>query len=105
MWVSIPAVTLVVFAPPPHTHTHTQAIINPEWQDMFILVVVDRDVKQIASVYRKPNEGGVPTKERLITANLEAERQHIETVINFVCSFLWASILDTSPPQPHLNLL
>lgn len=84
-----------------------QAIINPEWQDMFVLVQSDRDGRQhgFSAVYRKPQEGGVPLEERPITAHVEADRQHIETVVNFACSFLWASILDTSPPQPHLSLL
>ena len=84
-----------------------QAIINPDWQDMFILVQTDRDQRhnRISALYRKPREGGVPIKERLITAHVEADRQHIETVVNFACSFLWASILDTSPPQPQLSLL
>ena len=84
-----------------------QAIVNPEWQDMFVLVQSDRDGRHqgFSAVYRKPREGGVPLEERPITAHIEADRAHIETVVNFAGSFLWASILDTSPPQPHLNLL
>ena len=75
---------------PPHTHTHTQ---------------VDKETRSLSCMYRHPKEGGVSRTERLITANPEAERSHVETVVNFMCSFLWASILDTSPPQPQLNLL
>ena len=84
-----------------------QAILNPDWQDMLVLVQLNADSKQqaISAVYRKPMEGGVPVEERLITAHVEADRHHIETVINFCCSFLWASILDSAPPLPQLNLL
>lgn len=59
----------------------------------------------LSAVYRKPMEGGVPAKDRHITANLEADRHHIETVVNFCCSFMWASVLDAAPPLPQLNLL
>lgn len=87
--------------------TSPQAIINPEWQDMFVLLQSDRDARHqgFSAVYRKPNEGGVPRDERPITANVEADQQHIETVINFACSFLWASILDSAPPSPQISLL
>ncbi len=83
-------------------------MVNADWQDMLVLVHCSNDVRQqgISAVYRKQMEGGgVPLKERHITANVEADRHHIETVVNFCCSFMWASILDTAPPLPHLNLL
>ncbi len=73
---------------------------------MFVLVQASTDTHQhqgFSAVYRKANEGGV--KERHITANLEAERHHIEMVVNFSCSFMWATILDSAPPLPQLNLL
>ncbi len=66
---------------------------------------VEKETRNIYCMYRHPKEGGVPRVERLLTANPEAEREHIETVVNFMCSFLWASIVDASPPQPQLNLL
>lgn len=69
---------------------------------MFVMVRLDRDGRHqgFSAVYRKPQEGGVPLEERKITAHVEAERQHIEAVVNFTCSFLWASILDTSLLNP-----
>jgi hypothetical protein len=75
---------------------------------MLVLVQYDSESKQqsISAVYRKRMEGGsVPMQERHITAHVEADRLHIQTVINFCCSFLWASILDSAPPLPQLNLL
>ena len=85
-----------------------QAIINPDWQDMFVLIQSSQESRGhqgFSAVYRKAQEGRVPEQERLITANVEADQQHIETIINFACSFMWASILDTTPPQPHITLL
>ena len=87
---------------------YPQAIINPDWQDMFVLVQSSQESRGhqgFSAVYRKPQEGRVPEQERLITANVEADQQHIENIINFACSFMWASILDTTPPQPHITLL
>lgn len=87
---------------------HPQAIINPDWQDMFVLVQSSQDSRGhqgFSAVYRKPQEGRVPQQERLITANVEADQQHIETIVNFACSFMWASILDSTTPQPHITLL
>lgn len=89
------------------SHTYA-AIVNPDWQDMFVLVHCDSETHRqgLSAVYRKAEEGGgVPDKERLITAHLEADRQHIETVVNFCCSFMWATILDAAPPPPTLHLL
>ena len=84
-------------------------IINPDWSDMFVLAQSDRDSKSqgLYSVYRKSEEAGstVPQEQRPITAHVEADRQHIENVVNFCCYFLWASMLDSSPPQPNVNLL
>ena len=86
-----------------------QAVINPDWQDMFVLIQSNQELNRshqgFSAVYRKPQEGRVPEQERQITANVEADQQHIETIVNFACSFMWASILDTTPPQPHINLL
>lgn len=85
-----------------------QAIVNPEWQDMLVLIQHGSESRQqaISAVYRKAMEGGsVPMQERHITAHVEADRQHIQTVVNFCCSFMWASILDSAPPLPQLNLL
>ena len=81
---------------PPSLSPDLQAIINPEWPDMFVMIQADREAHQqgICAVYRKPQEGGVPLKERLISANVEGDRQHIETVVNFACSFLWANLVD-----------
>lgn len=77
---------------------------------MFVLVQSNQDSRGhhnqgFSAVYRRPQEARVPQQERLITANVEADQLHIETVVNFACSFMWASILDTAPPQPHINLL
>ena len=74
---------------------------------MLVLVQSSNDSRHqgLSAVYRKHMEGGIPLKERHITANLEADRHHIETVVNFCCSFMWASILDAAPPLPQLNLL
>ena len=86
-----------------------QVLINPDWSDMVILAQSDRDGKSqgLYSVYRKPQEGGtVPQEQRPITAHIEADRQHIENIVNFCCCFLWSSMLDSStPPQPHISLL
>jgi len=83
-----------------------QVIINPDWQDMAVLLEWGAGAQQnVAALYRKPTEGGVPLSQRHINANLEADRHHIETVINFCCSFMWASILDSTPPLPQLHLL
>ena len=84
-----------------------QAILNPDWQDMLVLVQYSTDNRHqgFSAVYRKPLEGGVPPKERLISANVEADRHHIETIVNFCCSFMWASTLDIAPPPPQLHLL
>ncbi len=76
----------------PFYHTHMQ-------------MQIDKDSRSIYCMYRHPKEGGVPSVERRITANPEAERCHIETIVNFMCSFMWASIIDSTPPQPQLNLL
>ena len=85
-----------------------QVIINPDWSDMVILAQSDRDGKSqgLYAVYRKPQEGSaVPLEQRPITAHVEADRQHIENIVNFSCCYLWASMLDSTPPQPHINLL
>lgn len=86
-----------------------QAILNSDWPDMFVLIQLSSDQdtagQGFSAVYRKPLEGGAPTMERSITTNLEANRLHIETVVNFCCSFMWASILDTAPPLPQLHFL
>lgn len=83
-----------------------QAIVNPDWQDMLVLVQYGTESRSLSAVYRKPMEGGsVPVQDRHITAHVEADRHHIQTVINFCCSFMWASILDSAPPLPQLNLL
>ena len=95
-------------SPPPPLPSPHQAIINPDWQDMFVLIQCNQDSRGhqgFSAVYRKHQEGRDPKQERLITANVEADQQHIETIVNFACSFMWASILDTTPPQPHINLL
>jgi hypothetical protein len=87
---------------------YPQAIINPDWQDMFVLIQSSQESRGhqgFSAVYRKAQEGRVPEQERLITANVEADQQHIETIVNFACSFMWASILDTTPPQPQITLL
>jgi hypothetical protein len=89
-------------------HYFFTVIINPDWSDMVVLAQSDRDGKTqgLYSVYRKPREGSaVPADQRPITAHVEADRQHIENVVNFCCCYLWASMLDSSPPQPKLNLL
>ena len=83
-------------------------MVNPDWADMVILAQSNRDEKTqgLHAVYRKPQEGGaVPLEQRPITAHVEADQQHIESIVNFCCSFLWASMLDSTPPQPHLTLL
>lgn len=75
---------------------------------MFVLIQSSQESRGhqgFSAVYRKAQEGRVPEQERLITANVEADQQHIETIVNFACSFMWASILDTTPPQPHITLL
>ena len=79
--------------------------MNPDWQDMLVLLQHGSEGRHqaISAVYRKPTE--VPQEERHITAHVEADRHHIETVVNFCCSFMWASILDSAPPLPQLNLL
>jgi len=60
----------------------------------------------LSAIYRKDKErGSAPEPERAITTHLEADRQHIETVVNFCCSFLWATILDSAPPPPTLQFL
>jgi hypothetical protein len=83
-------------------------VINPDWADMVVLAQSDRDGKSqgLYAVYRKPKEGSlVPQDQRPLTAHVEADRQHIENVVNFCCCYLWASMLDSTPPQPQLNLL
>ena len=83
-------------------------MINPDWSDMVILAQLDRDGKTqgLYAMYRKPSEGSqVPLAERPITAHVEADRQHIECIVNFCCCYLWASMLDSTPPQPELHLL
>ena len=75
---------------------------------MVVLAQSDRDGKTqgLYGMYRKPNEGSlVSLDQRPITAHVEADRQHIESLVNFCCSYLWASMLDSTPPQPQLNLL
>lgn len=75
---------------------------------MVVMAQSDRDGKSqgLYSVYRKPTEGSaVPHDQRPITAHVEADRQHIENIVNFCCCYLWASMLDSNPPQPHINLL
>lgn len=81
--------------------------MNPDWQDMLVVVQANADQRYqgLSAVYRKAGEGAIPANKRHITANLEADRQHIETVVNFCCSFMWASIIDAAPPLPQLNLL
>ena len=92
--------TFSPFLLPSHLSSYPfiKAIINPNWQDMLVVVQSDKDGRHqgFYAVYRKPHEGGVPLKERTITAHVEADRQHVETVLNFTCSFLWANIADAS---------
>lgn len=98
-------VAFTLFFPP--SSSSLQAIVNPDWQDMIILAQSDRDGRSqgLQAVYRKRQEGERDPKQRPITAHVEADRQHIENIVNFCCSFLWASILDSAPPPPHLTLL
>ena len=49
------------------------------------------------AVYRKPQEGGLPTEQRRITAYVEADHQHLANVINFACCYLWSTLTDAMP--------
>ena len=66
---------------------------------MFVLLACDKDcdMQGFYSVYRNPKEGGVPLEERKLTACIEADHQHISSVVNFVACFLWTSILNDIP--------
>ena len=73
---------------------------------MFVMLISDRDGHQqgLYAVYRKPKEGGIPYEERNLTANIEAEQQHISDVINFACCYLWVSVLEDTPSlSPRLR--
>lgn len=78
-----------------------QVFINPEWQDMAVMVSAtnDRHMRGFHSIYRKPQEGGLPTEQRRITAYVEADHQHVANIINFAACYLWSSLVDVMPQK------
>ena len=79
----------------------SQVVINPEWQDMAVLVSAtnDRQKRGFHSIYRKPQEGGLPAEQRRITAYIEADHQHVASIINFAACYLWSSLVDVMPQK------
>ena len=57
----------------------------------------DRHKRGFHSIYRKPQEGGIPAEQRRITAYVEAEHQHVANIVNFACCYLWSTLVDTMP--------
>ena len=88
---------------PSHVHAFpfSQVVINPEWQDMAVLVSAtnDRQKRGFHSIYRKPQEGGLPAEQRRITAYIEADHQHVASIINFAACYLWSSLVDVMPQK------
>ena len=78
---------------------YLKVIINEDWQDMFVLLRSDKHNSEqgFYSVYRNQQEGVIPQEQRKLTANIEADHQHIANVVNFACCYLWTRIIIDTP--------
>lgn len=64
---------------------------------MLIMVVCGSQSQGFYTVYRKSHEAGTSFEERKLTANIEAEQLHINDFVNYVCSFVWVDIMNSTP--------